>query len=134
METTAPPPTLQNPIPGTTVETSPSRLGLNNGEAAATPLSDNESQDKLSGSGLLSRTLDKLSRSKSLSAKKSDRKASGESARSSKRLSMSGIAGRRKKNANSTGDNEESGADAPRVATNGNAALSADMSNTGKLP
>ncbi|KAG8962323.1 Sterol 3-beta-glucosyltransferase [Tulasnella sp. 425] len=104
-----------NPIPGTTVDTSPSVLGLQpKPSVPPSPASEGDEQEEKGG--LLSRTLDKLSRSKSLSNKKSstDRKVSSggsSSNRHSKRLSMSGISlGRRKPR--TSGENEESGAEA----------------------
>ncbi|KAG8908117.1 Sterol 3-beta-glucosyltransferase [Tulasnella sp. 403] len=106
-----PPPTVMNPLPGTTIQTSPSRLGL----AQSQNLSDGEgSSDKHASTGLLSRTLDKLSRSKSLTSKRVDRKpSSGSSNSRGKRLSMSGISiGKKTKCGGVAGDNEESGAGA----------------------
>ena len=121
-----------NPLPGTTIDTSPTNVGLPTTDNATSPHSDSEGQEK---SGLLSRTLDKLSRSKSLSAsKKVDPKGSGEPTRSkSKRISMSGIVGRRKKGSNPpTADNESSGADAPRADASAGGIPKSEVPNNGQ--
>lgn len=130
------PPRPMNPIPGTTVDTSPSVLGLQP-RHSADPSPASEGDDQEERGGLLSRTLDKLSRSKSLSSKKtpSDRKVSGSSTssnRNSKRLSMSGISlGRRKPR--TSGDNEESGAEAGnRADVSGGGTPKSELPNPGK--
>ncbi|KAG8901744.1 Sterol 3-beta-glucosyltransferase [Tulasnella sp. 408] len=128
------PPRPMNPIPGTTVDTSPSVLGLQP-RHSADPSPASEGDDQEERGGLLSRTLDKLSRSKSLSSKKtpSDRKVSSSSTssnRNSKRLSMSGISlGRRKPR--TSGDNEESGAEAGnRADVSGAGTPKSELPNT----
>ncbi|KAG9006033.1 hypothetical protein FRB90_010093, partial [Tulasnella sp. 427] len=137
------PPRPMNPIPGTTVDTSPSALGLQSAHSAdPSPASEGDDQDE-KGGGLLSRTLDKLSRSKSLSSGKksstTDRKVSGSSTSStknSKRLSMSAISlGRRKPRTSGGGgdNNEESGVD-PLVATGNRTDVSAGGTPKSELP
>ncbi|KIO23307.1 glycosyltransferase family 1 protein [Tulasnella calospora MUT 4182] len=87
MASSIPPPRPMNPIPGTTVDTSPSVLGLQpKGSADPPPASEGDDQEERGG--LLSRTLDKLSRSKSLSSKKppQDRKVSNGSSSSNRHI------------------------------------------------
>lgn len=83
---TPPPNSIQNPIHGTTIDTSPSELGLSRSHASA-PLSDShdsadESDD--GGKSILKRTVEKLGRNTSLS--RSKRQADSDAGRGHRRI------------------------------------------------
>lgn len=71
MESTiSPPNSIQNPIYGTTIDTSPAELGLSQPRTSALSNSHDSADDSDDGKGILKRTVEKLGRSTSLSRSK----------------------------------------------------------------
>jgi hypothetical protein len=72
MESSASPPnSIQNPVHGTTIDTSPGELGLSQPQSlSAMSESHDSSDDSDGGKGILKRTVEKIGRSTSLSRSK----------------------------------------------------------------
>jgi hypothetical protein len=71
MDSAVPAPnSIQNPIHGTTIDTSPSELGLTQSRASALSDSHDSSDDSGGGKGIVKRTVEKLGRGTSLSRSK----------------------------------------------------------------
>jgi hypothetical protein len=83
--TVSPPNSIQNPIHGTTIDTSPAELGLRQSQTSSN-LSDSHdsSDDSDGGKNILKRTVEKLGRSTSLS--RSKKQGDADHARGHRRL------------------------------------------------